>query len=242
MSSGKTQPGGAQKLTPHRKARRHCEVVERQTGGLWIYDMRVKTAATSRPVERRIYYFAGGGWQQPPSSQHWKFCAELCRALGPDTGVSIVSHPLAPLTPAKQAMPVLRAFYDEVMDQAASSGHRVVLAGDSSGGNLVLCLALCALTEAPHPVEDLAAAKAAASRTAPAALLLISPAVDLRPMRSEGIYATTGRNDPVLTIASHNAEAEQWAGGADPGEPWLSPINADAGVLAQSGVHVLAVT
>ena len=76
-------PAGSPYLDVHKTAKKRCNVTERQVQGIWLYDMKPKLPASSAKeglsVKRRnIFYFAGGGWQMPPSPEHWKLCAELC--------------------------------------------------------------------------------------------------------------------------------------------------------------------
>lgn len=185
-------------------------------------------------MQRHIYYFAGGGWQQPPSSQHWKFCSELCRALGPDTVVSVVSLPLAPQSPAAKTMPILVRFHHAILVAAETDHTKVILAGDSSGGNIILGMTFAALQERDAAYNN--------NKLAPAALLAISPAVDARPMSDEGSYHGTNRFDPVLTIDSHNEEAATWAQDSDPALPWISPINGEMDLLKKRNIKVIGVT
>lgn len=227
VSSEESFPAGSQRLIPHAKARKLCTIEQRQVDDMYVYDMLSKTAK-AEAVNRRIYYFAGGGWKAPPSLQHWKFCAEICQRL-PDTAVTVVSSPLAPDCPATIAIPRLKLFCNSVLKQSEELSESVVFGGDSSGGNLVLCLTLQTLMEDPE------------SRR-PKALLIISPAVDLQQMQNEGIYAQTNRFDPVLSIDSHNEETELWCGKQKRTEPWISPIEADVSVLANAGVKLIAVT
>lgn len=175
-----------------------------------------------------MIYFAGGGWQSPPSSQHWKFCAELVRQV-PGLTVTLVSPPLAPSSPAAVTFPILTTYYRAALRQAVQDKERVVLAGDSSGGNLALCLALHGLSD-----DD--------NLTKPHALLLISPAVDLRPTQIEGAIHAISLKDPVLTITSHDSEASTWAQGEDPAQSWISPITADRTTLSETAIHVIGVT
>lgn len=77
-------------------------------------------AALAARGPHTIYYFAGGGFRAPPSSEHWKFCAQLASALSlPPLGnttiaeraetharVVLVSYPLAPHSPARDSLPL----------------------------------------------------------------------------------------------------------------------------------------
>lgn len=98
-----------------------------------------KNRENTRGIVRRIYYIAGGSWREPPSHQHWKFMAKLAAAT-PGTAVSVVSVPLAPNETASTVFPRLLTLYERVMEESTSKGERVIWAGDSSGGNIVLGL------------------------------------------------------------------------------------------------------
>jgi len=101
--------------------------------------------------------------------------------------------------------------------------------GDSSGGNVVLCLTLDALMtniEAPHPDS----------------LMVISPAVDLAQKQSTGSLAATEKNDPIMTVKFINGTAKAWTSDSDASSPWISPINADVNVLAKAGVKLYGIT
>jgi len=227
VSSSKQYPAGSQELQPHATAKKRCKVSQRKVEGVFIYDLESRSPHGTA-AGRRVYYFAGGGWQQPPSSQHWKFCAEIVNKV-PDTTVSIVSHPLAPNSPASAAMPQLQRLYTSILAQSRDNNETVVFAGDSSGANVALGLIVLMLTDNADAVR-------------PSAIFLISPALDLRPMSDEGQYQETNSNDPILTIDSHNGEARQWAADMDPALPWISPLNADPTLLYEAGVQIYGVT
>lgn len=240
-----TLTAGSPRLKHDKKARGGVAVVERQQDDIWLYDMVAKDEDSDdnnhdnnrRPRKRRrMYYIAGGGWQSPPSGQHWKFCAGLAREV-PGMVVTIVSAPLAPASPAATALPALARLFHSVLGQ----GEQVILAGDSSGANIVLSLALDMLGKGSE-----AGADAAGAGQPVAALLVISPAVDLRPMEEAPSGSSTrrlARRDPVLTVGSHNSEAAAWAAGVvDRSEARISPAAGDAGVLAAAGVRLIGVT
>ncbi|KAI1455494.1 hypothetical protein F4805DRAFT_435723 [Annulohypoxylon moriforme] len=75
---------------------------------LWVYDFHPAESGngTNRP-RHTVFYFPGGGFQAPASSEHWKFCAHLASSL-PQSRITLVSYPLAPHSPAKVTLPFLR--------------------------------------------------------------------------------------------------------------------------------------
>ncbi|KIW19693.1 hypothetical protein PV08_00267 [Exophiala spinifera] len=199
------------------------------------------TKPKTRKHIHRIYYFSGGGFQSPPSPGHWMFLSKLAKSLqlfsasgsssasssatpvsdGTDSTefqVTLVSQPLAPASPAPDALPVLRRWVTSVLDEASrhssNSARRdgadstdtttavtVTLAGDSSGGNVALSLGMWAAQELPP--EQV--------RHVLSSILVVSPAVDLRNVNEE--IKEADRYDPVLTIGLTGDVARAWAGG-----------------------------
>ena len=115
------------------------------------------------PVRRRkhIYYFAGGGWQTPPSKEHWKLCAHLAHTLttqGHPTTVTLVSHPLAPKIRAQTTLPTLERLYYEILPSTPPSSLRPVrstepLTNGTTNGNLAPSPMSPVLNGSPFPVS-----------------------------------------------------------------------------------------
>lgn len=257
MKPGKLPPN-ATRLTASRRTKRLCDVVEDQVDGLWVYNITPKPAKEPTekpdvaPNARRILYFAGGGWQMPPSKHHWAFCAELARRL-PHTRVTIVSCPLAPKAPVSVAFPQMERAYGSLMAESARAGESVVVAGDSSGGNIALCLAAWALRFQEQQRQG---------SKPPAAVFVLSPTTDLR-HEMEAIARVEGR-DPIHTHQCIRETARTWCpehgSGGDVGDdddghaprqlpgdwtfedPRVSPIQADLSYLVRHNVKVHGLT
>lgn len=155
----------------------------------------------------------------------------------PGTTVSLVSYPLAPNNPAPTAFPWLMRFYRQVLDIAHEEKERVVFAGDSAGGNIVLSLVLEAVR------EDAAAGKEISIKGAkgrPEAIVAICPSTDLT--RSNPKIEELAKSDPILTPDFVRQTAKAWQGDWDPTDRRLSPVNADVSLLAQSGIQVHGIT
>lgn len=228
----KVFPAGSPRLTFDEKIKKNVKIAEwqHQKTGVWLYDITPGHHQDGAPKEKKLhmYYFAGAGWQGPPSGQHWKFCAELARKV-PGLTVTVVSPPLAPKSPAASAFPVLRDLYDSLLEDSKITSERVIFGGDSSGGNLALCLVM----------DGLERTEGHAGSANPIAVLAICPAVDLRPMEGMGPLE---RRDPLLTVESHNNEAKMWSHEVDPASPWLSPVLADVKALERAGVRIIGLT
>ncbi|KAF2497131.1 alpha/beta-hydrolase [Lophium mytilinum] len=229
----KPHPPGSSPLHPSNAIRKHCSVTNRrdEATGIYIADLRPLSTPEAK-ITKHIYYFCGGGWQTPATAQHWQTCSKLARQM-PNTAISIVSYPLAPNDPAPKAFPQSLALYRRLMAQSVEEGTRVILAGDSAGGNVVLAIVLEALR------EDFEA-DAETRPPCPVAIMAISPSTDLR--RDNPEIEKIKKDDPILTPPFIKSTAQAWAAEWDPADPKLSPINADISLLARAGVKVNGIT
>lgn len=224
----KEYPEGSPQLVSHSAAQKHCNIHERIVEDIYIYDLmpKVHNAQGSDGVgemkQKQLYYFAGGSWRAPPSKEHWAFCAELAKQL-PGVQVSVISMPLAPNTPAPKAFPHLLRLYRRLLRDAEAKGEAVILAGDSSGGEQVLCLT------GNSVAEDSRA-------PAPTAVVAICPSVDLRQSNVEQLDVE--KNDPVLRIASSRGHADLWRASWTAVDERINPLYIDWKPTARKGVRV----
>ncbi|MDP6079128.1 MAG: alpha/beta hydrolase, partial [Arenicellales bacterium] len=116
-------------------------------------------------------------------------------------------YSLAPEHPAPAAINDCMAVYREV---AQSSVGRLLLAGESAGGNLALLVAQSAVNE---------------NIRIPDAMGLLSPAADLRP--DSDLFEPTYTLDPTLSQANMSDVLTAYLPGIDPKDPLVSPIFGD---------------
>lgn len=217
-------PKGSPKLDPPNVG---VEITTRQVEGVYIYDMAPEAQKhhKQRP-SHRLYYFSGGGFQVPPSKDHWRLLAELARQLSMEYQISVVSYPLAPSSPAAVTLPILREMTRTLVREASENGQSVCLAGDSSGGNLALVLGFWwareLATAYPLPM--------------PLSIFSMSPVVDLRNSNPE--ILEVDKVDPLLTKTMSDDVARKWAGSLSMEKPELSPLFEDFDVLRNAGVKV----
>ncbi|KAK5361735.1 hypothetical protein LTR20_009315 [Exophiala xenobiotica] len=231
VKPGKEAPPGSQRLKPPaaQKFKRGCEVLESQREDVWEYtfrhtsqshqgDLNTQEKINRRKTPYRVYYFCGGGFQSPPSSEHWLFLTKLAKDLARqgqeakkrhrEVVITVVSHPLAPASPAAETLPILRRWLTSTLDDASREGETVTLAGDSSGGNIALSLGLWAVQHYYLPPPTTTTTISTASPLV--SVLVICPAVDLRNI-NPGI-AEADRHDPVLTVGLTSQVAQAWTG------------------------------
>lgn len=235
VKAKKEFPAGSHKITVDSTAKKRCAIEERQVDGIWLYDLKASGSPHSvanakdansetPPKTHRIYYFAGGGYSQPPSSQHWRFCATVAARL-PNTIVTVVSQPLAPNSPAPEAIPQLLRLYSTLLTQSRDAQELVTLAGDSSGGNIALALTLESLKH---------------GGLAPTAVLATCPAAD--GTKSNPALEQLEKIDPLMTAAFSRQGSEKWRGSWAGDDPRVSPIHGDISLLQRHNVDVIGVT
>lgn len=137
-------PAESPQLTPHHSSHssRVCNIKEINIEDTWIYSFSLP----SNPVPKKnhkIYYFAARGFRGAPTNEHWGLCSELCNQL-PHYEINLVSYPLVPNSPAAHSLPHLEKLCQRLEKDALDEGFKIMLMGDSAGGNIVLVLGIYA--------------------------------------------------------------------------------------------------
>lgn len=209
--------GGTESTAPQdlKRQRQGHEVLGRlitpMIGMSWeLFDLDGMPAAWSRPEtgysrRRAILYCHGGGY----TSGAINYARVLSSKLAHVTGWPVMSfqYRLAPEDPYPAAQEDARRAWDYLMYQGFGA-RDVVVAGDSAGGNMALCLTL-GLKEA--------------GRMLPRALILMSPWTDMS--MSGKSYKENKDLDPMITGEYVKAVRAAYAGeDADWKDPHLSPL------------------
>lgn len=150
--------------------------------------------------EGSVLYLHGGGYTTGSPRTHRALAAWLARQCG--VPVHVADYRLAPEHPFPAALDDALAVYREL-----SARGPVVLAGDSAGGGLALALALALRSQGV---------------SAPAALVLLAPLVDLR----EDTALTPPKGEAMLSAERLRANHRAYAG-HDLANPGVSPLLAD---------------
>jgi epsilon-lactone hydrolase len=210
------KPGNAPGVTIPRRRERMANfqrwvpspptVVEEEEGELGgVPALRVATPA-SRP-DRHVLYLHGGGYVtgSPELYRHllWRF-AEAAGAQ-----IAAIDYRLAPEHPFPAALDDAVAAWRALLAEGADPRLAAVI-GDSAGGGLALALAL-KLRDRGMPL--------------PAAIVGISPWTDLA-LTGASLRGNAGA-DPMLNADDVPHLAARYLAGADPRDPYASPLYGD---------------
>jgi len=166
--------------------------------GEWIY---VNRAHMKKYV---IFYCHGGGYSTGGSLYARTLTSKLAAATSMD--VLSFDYRLAPEHPAPAALTDALKVWDYLM-LLGYGARDVILAGDSAGGNLALCLTMKLKEQ---------------NRLLPRGIVLMSPWTDLY---SKGIsYRERKDLDPILTEEYIDRMIEAYAKGQDLKNPLISPL------------------
>jgi epsilon-lactone hydrolase len=189
------------------------------------HDVRSRTVAgfpchsvtqRGRRSERAAVYLHGGAYISEIAPQHWALISRLADA---GVRVEVPIYGLAPEHTYRESYPFVTAVYRELLDEVDASA--VTLAGDSAGGGLAL---------------GFARTLGASGLPQPRRLVLLSPWLDLTLSNPE--LPVVQARDPWLALVGLREVGPSWAGGDDPTDPRLSPLNGPLTGLAPIDVYV----
>lgn len=186
-------------------------VLARGVPGEWVTP---KTASANRV----LLYLHGGAWAIGSPRSHRALVANLARGAG--VRALSLDYRLAPEHPYPAGLDDCVAAFEWLLESGLEPS-RIVVAGDSAGGNLALSL-LLRLRDAGSPL--------------PGGAVLLSPVTDLQ--MSGTSHATFKALDPVFAGAELRSFIAAYAGAHDPREAYLSPLLADLHGLPPLLIHV----
>ncbi len=162
---------------------------------------------TTKPV---ILWLHGGAFILPAApTAHLEMAADLCAQLGAHAFVP--DYRLAPRNRFPAALDDCERAYRALLDLGFAP-QRIVLGGDSAGGNLTLGV-LQRIRKNGWPM--------------PACALPVSPATEMGRIHAPPSRPRMMKRDPILPIAALQRVDEMYAGDHDASDPELSPLFAD---------------
>jgi monoterpene epsilon-lactone hydrolase len=197
---------------PPAALRSRHDVRTRQVQGFPCTTVAPRDGATGRAV----VYLHGGSYTGEIATQHWALISKFADA---GVRVEVPLYGLAPQHTYREAYPFVTEVYRDLLAEVDPS--LITIAGDSAGGGLALGFAQTLAAEGlPQPRR----------------LVLLSPWLDLT-LSHPDLPALEPR-DPWLNIDGTIEAGKVWAGGDDPTQPKLSPINGQLSGLAPMDVTV----
>jgi monoterpene epsilon-lactone hydrolase len=169
-------------------------------------------------ADRVLLYVHGGGWCMGSPRTHRALVGGLAR--GAHVRAFSLGYRLAPEHPYPAGLDDCVVAYEWLLASGIRP-DRLVVSGDSAGGNLALALML-RLRDTGRPL--------------PAAAVLLSPITDLA--LSGASHTTRKALDPYLADADLGPMVAQYVGGADRLGAYLSPHYTDLRGLPPMLIHV----
>ena len=151
-----------------------------------------------------ILYCHGGGYVSGGLDYAGNLAVKLALATG--FAVYTFAYRLAPEHPYPAAAEDGMSMWEYITENVAKADH-VILAGDSAGGNMALCLTQRLISE---------------GKPAPRELLLLSPWTDMTGTSES--YETNKDVDPILTKEFVINSAKLYIGDKDPADAAFSPL------------------
>ncbi|KAI9457998.1 Alpha/Beta hydrolase protein [Lactarius psammicola] len=102
-----------------------------------------------RKVDRVVLYFPGGGYVLPAREEHFDMLLTLRREFKGAVGFALLNYSLVPEHPFPKQVRQALAAVQHLLD-AGTSPSKLILAGDSAGGNLAM--QIVAQLMHPHPL------------------------------------------------------------------------------------------
>lgn len=185
---------------PPSNIKKVCDISKSQVHGCNVFTLKPKGIDSAR----HVLYLHGGGYMQNFLIFHWWFLAKLVRK----TGCTIIApdYPLAPRHTYQDTFDMVSALYRQLI--ATVDPAYLTIMGDSAGGGLALALAQKMKTEAIYQ---------------PGQIILLSPWLDIT-LHNPAIREIEAK-DPFLNMERLRRSGLSYAGGTDPENYLLSPIN-----------------
>lgn len=165
-----------------------------------------------------ILYIHGGAWFMGSANTHRALVSRITYACR--VRALMINYRLAPEHPFPAGLEDCLTAYEWLL-QSGFLAEKIIIAGDSAGGNLALA-SLVALRDAGKPL--------------PTGVVALSPVTDLA---FTGKSVQTRRHlDPIFSGGGHTTIVKDYIANHHPNEPLISPLYADLHGLPPILIHV----
>lgn len=176
-----------------------CKIERKDIAGSIIHYIEPK----EKKSDKLLLYIHGGAFIAGPTPAHWKFLSKILKQT--DYNIAMVDYPKSPENDHTVIQKSVQEVYKYFIDKFDVS--KMVMGGDSAGGNLTLTTALWAKDN---------------NLPLPKSLLPLSPAVEMT-MSNEDAWAVA-EIDPFLAIAGIATCGKWYVNGGNPMQANFSPI------------------
>ncbi|MBN1802428.1 MAG: alpha/beta hydrolase [Candidatus Lokiarchaeota archaeon] len=177
------------------------EILADEVDAVWI----TTPESSYLPV---IVYMHGGGYISGSPSTHYNLCSSIARVV--KGRVISIDYRLAPEHPFPAALDDAIMVYKYLLNAEGISPDKIIFAGDSAGGGLVIATLL--------KLKEI-------GEILPRAVVCFSPWVDL--MLLGNSFKTHVERDPFLTPEVLKSASKWYCGQKNPKNPLISPLYGD---------------
>jgi acetyl esterase/lipase len=176
-----------------------------------------RIAPPNAPEDSAILYLHGGGWVGGEPKNYWPPLWRLAKSAG--VQAFCPDYRLAPEHPYPAGLDDAEACYHHLLGQGIAAS-RIIIAGDSAGGNLTLALT--------HRLK-------AKGAPMPGALICLSPATDFT--TREGSIQTNANRDRLFTASLLDTPIAHYCPNQDLTNPELSPLLGNVSGFPPTLIH-----
>lgn len=182
--------------------RSSCRIEEREYQGQRVVTLTPRTGKR----DLHVLYLHGGAYVNPLQRAHWSIIGAVISATG--ATVTVPLYALAPENDYRIGTTLIDTLFNRIV--SARKGEKIVVMGDSAGGNAALTLAL---------------RRRDAGLSLPDHLFLFAPWLDLSLKDAE--MRELESKDIMLAVDGLRECGRMWAGDISPYSPHMSPLYAD---------------
>jgi len=190
-------------VRPSAAMRRRFDISSTRRNGREVFTIAPRSRQRRGPGAGQVMYLHGGAYVEGIFRWHWYFIAGMVERLGMTFTVPL--YPLAPEHDCATASAFVLGLYGEVL--AGGEAPQLVIMGDSAGGGLAVSVSL---------------QSAAAGLAKPAALVLLSPWLDVT--MTDPTQEEIEKVDPLLVRWGPEAAGRWYAGSLSTADPRVSPL------------------
>ena len=166
-----------------------------------------------------IFYLPGGGFLHMPKVFHWRFLDRVAQETGAEIFVPIYRR--LPQCTVEDAYPQLVDLYKQIAE--SRPGRKIILSGDSAGGNISLVIAEHLILEGYRQPDE---------------IIPMSPATGYTLKGHEEEFAPYQKACPTMSAVGCNGLGLAWANGHDMERWQVAPVYGNTKGMGRTTIFV----